>query len=149
QHVRSTRMEPLLQRVGEGCVILRRRGDEGDTFPAGIEDAGGHLRGRRLAARLLLLVRQHAERQAQEQQHQYHAVVGQQAQSTYDSLGHASPIASFRICSCVAPSTSVISPLMRPACITRMRSAMPRTSGNSELIKTIAFPCTARSLMIW
>ena len=38
------------------------------------------------------------------------------------------------ICSCVVRATSVISPVMQPSCITRMRSLMPSTSGNSELI---------------
>ena len=55
--------------------------------------------------------------------------------------------ASCIICSWVAWGTSVISPVMRPWCMTRMRSLMPRISGSSELIMRMALPCWARRLM--
>ena len=75
---------------------------------------------------------------AEGHQHQDGAVIRQQAfHCTANSM----------ICSCVARATSVISPVMRPSCITRMRSLMPSTSGNSELIISIALPWAARRLI--
>ena len=53
------------------------------------------------------------------------------------------PTAKCMISSWVALATSPISPAIRPACITRMRSDMPNTSGNSELIIRIALPSEA------
>ena len=40
-------------------------------------------------------------------------------------------------------------PAIVPPCITAILSLIPRISGSSEDIMTIAIPCSARSTIIW
>ena len=56
----------------------------------------------------------------------------------FHAVNSVCPTASRMRSACVAPATSVISPVTRPSCITRIRSLMPSTSGSSELIIRMA-----------
>ena len=58
------------------------------------------------------------------------------------------PVASCITASCVA-SAAGSSPATRPSCITRIRSLIPSTSGNSEEIITTATPLATSSFSKW
>ncbi len=118
------------------------RGADGQNRVVRLEgffDRLGHPGLRRRIIRGLLLEGQKAEQHAQGEQYQNHSIF-------VENLFHDA-MASERMSSWLVPATSVISPLIRPSCMTMIRSLMPRISGNSLLIIMIAFP-SATSLFM-
>ena len=141
--------EGIAERLGELHAGDALRREDRDPATGGHHlDRFGQLSTGVRAGILGVRYRERAEADDQQQQHEDHAVLGHPSTATgvCGGVGHQW-IASSMICCPVAFPTSVISPLMRPIRMTRMRSAMPRTSGSSELISTTAFPAAASSLI--
>ena len=139
--------QPLFQRIRErGVVLALARDDENlSTAAKSLDDLCGELLSCRGAVRMLLIVSDKAVVKAQQQQNEQHAIIRNESgrerfHSWRLTKQYSHPTARFMISSCVAHATPVISPRMRPSCMTRIRSHIPRTSGNSELIIKIALP---------
>ncbi len=143
-------LQAASQLFNELPILRRFSADDQHTLRLGrpAQDARCSRTGATRAGQILSFQRCPGVIGTQQQQYACHAVVHEK--SGYRSARHVAPryrIANASTDSCVALATSVISPVMRPSCITRIRSLMPSISGSSEEIIRIAFPAFARPLM--